>query len=81
MQIDLAQLLGPVVMAVIGWLIRLAFKSFGDKIEGLDHKMSRMFEIQADDGNRITALETAVHGWKPRRRRASGGGGEGQDEP
>lgn len=55
-----------VVFAVIGWLVRQQFATFSQQ---LSDAVSQVQEIKDDHGNRITALETTVQGFKPRGRR------------
>lgn len=69
MQLDFSALVPSLIVAVIGWLIRNTFKSFGDKLDKIAEDVHGVKAVQVDDGNRITALETVVEGWHPLRRR------------
>lgn len=67
MQVDFTALLPSLIVALIGWLIRLAFKEWGTK---LDVAVKEIREIRDEHGNRLTALETVVEGWHPLRRKS-----------
>jgi hypothetical protein len=50
-------LIAPIIVGVIGWLIR---KQFGE----FDRKLDRLVERVEQHGNQITALETTVLGYQ-----------------
>lgn len=58
--VDLASVLPTVIVAVIGFLIRQMFQSFGASLKRLEHKMDEMVAYQHEQESRITALETAL---------------------
>lgn len=69
LQVDFSTLLAPGVVGIMAWLIRGTFRQFGEKLDSVvaDVKEGRM--VQDGHGNRLTALETAVSGWHPVRRK------------
>ena len=64
--IDLLALLPSLITAGIGLLIKMTFKSWGDK---LDKAVTDIAEIKEEHGNRLTAVETLIQGWPPVRRK------------
>jgi hypothetical protein len=52
-----ASILSPILVGGIGWLIRLAFRQFGDKLSELVAELSKVRDDVDAQGNRITALE------------------------
>ncbi len=69
MTVDFTSLLPTLIVGIIGWLIRNAFKTFGEQLKTAVEEISKVKDVQVFDGNRITALETSVEGWHPLRRK------------
>jgi len=57
MNIDLTALLPSLLVGGIGLLIRLTFKTFGDKLDKVVTEVERMRE---EHGNRLTRVETRL---------------------
>lgn len=60
MTVDLSNMLPTIIVAVIGFLIRHAFKEFGDKLVSIANDVKDVREAQQEQGERVTVVETVL---------------------